>query len=162
MEKENDTSGFIRTRRAAIVSAALTGFAAAGTFRSVFFSPPHHYRSHWFLDLSFVLPKWALLPLNLAFYAYLAWVCIVFFRAAQGRERILVAGWCPGILLAPSRMFFPSATDIVQFFDVVGMTIAFVASVLIVGEFHGRIDKQPGVTLPGTAGRPSIDEQPPL
>jgi len=86
----------------------------------------------------------------------------VFFRAAQGRERILVAGWCPGILLAPLRRFFPSATDIVQFFEVVGMTIAFVASVLIVREFHGRINKQPGGTLPGTDGRPSIDEQPAL
>lgn len=160
MEKENDRRGFIRTRRAAIVGATLTGFVAAMTFRSVFF-PPHHYRSHWFLDAGFILPKWALLPLNFAFYAYLIWLCIVFFRAAQGRERTLVAGWCPGILLDPLRILFPSLTETVQFFDVVGITVAFITSVLIVREFPRRIDIQPDGTLLGTDGFSSIDEHHP-
>jgi hypothetical protein len=161
MEKENDRPGFIRTRRAAIVSAALTGFVAAVTFRNVFFFPPHHRRSHWFLDAGFILPKWALLPLNFAFYAYLIWLCIVFFRAAQGRERTLVVGWCPGILLDPLSALFPSVAETVQFFDAVGITVAFIASVLIVREFPGRFDKQSGDTLPGAAGT-SMDEQHPL
>src|SRR5713101_4615081 len=96
MEKGKNNSSFIRTRTAAVVAVVWTGLVAAMTFRRVFFSPPHHYHPHWLVDWSFILPRWALLPLNLALYAAMIWLCIAIFLEAQGRERTLVAGWYPG------------------------------------------------------------------
>jgi hypothetical protein len=66
-------------------------------------------------------------------------ICIAFFRGTRGRERILVAGWLPGTLLGPLKnLFSTSAADAIQFFEVMGITVALVESVLIFREYSGR------------------------
>jgi hypothetical protein len=96
------------------------------------------------------------------FYAYLLWLCIVFFRAAKGRERVVVAGWCPGLLLGPFKNTFSiSATDAIQFFEVVGITIALVESVLIFREYSGLNDTPLGSTFSDTVEESSLREGPP-
>jgi len=99
---------------------------------------------------------------NVVFYAYLLWLCIVFFRAAKGRERVVVAGWCPGLLLGPFKNTFSiSATDAIQFFEVVGITIALVESVLIFREYSGLNDTPLGSTFSDTVEESSLREGPP-
>jgi hypothetical protein len=110
----------------------------------VFFHLSRHPHAHWPLSGAFGLPQWALFPVNVAFYACLVSICIGFFRATQGRERVLVAGWFPGILLGPFKNVFSTpATDVIQFFEVVGITVALVESVLIFREYLGPRDNLP-------------------
>jgi hypothetical protein len=81
------------------------------------------------------MPKWAVVTVNLFLYAYLLWLCVVFFRAAQGKERILVGGWIPGILLGPVRHVLPtSAALAIQYIDCVSIAIAFAGAVLVLRE----------------------------
>jgi len=75
------------------------------------------------------------------FYALLVSICIGLFRAAQGRERILLVGWLPGTLMGPFKYAFSaSANDVINFFEVVGTTVALIESVLIFGECLRRRD----------------------
>jgi hypothetical protein len=56
----------------------------------------------------------------------------VFFRALQGKERVLFAGWMPGIFLSPIQgwvsMSFAAA---IQYVKAASISVAFVAAVLI-------------------------------
>jgi len=90
------------------------------------------------------------LPVNVVLYAYVVWLCVVFFHASQGKERIVAAGWFPGLLLGPFEgAFSESATDVIQFFEVVGITVALVESVLIFREYSGRSGASPGTSSDG-------------
>jgi hypothetical protein len=69
---------------------------------------------------------------NAAVYAYLLWACAVFFWTLQGRERVLFAGWMPGIFLSPIQgwvsMSFAAA---IQYVKAASIFVALVAAVLI-------------------------------
>ncbi len=71
----------------------LTGYVAALTLRAAYWQSPHHF--HWLLPLDALLPAGATLAVNVVLYASLLWLCVVFPRALQGKERVLVAG-CAG------------------------------------------------------------------
>jgi hypothetical protein len=88
---ENRKSGLIGNRETAIGVFILTAFVAALTFRAALSHEAH--QSHWLLPLNDLLSTWAVWAINIAFYVYLAWLCVAFFRVAVGKERILVAGW---------------------------------------------------------------------
>jgi hypothetical protein len=81
---------------------------------------------------------------------YLLWLCVVFFRIAQGKERVLVAGWVPAILLSPvqSLVSISTAADI-QYFKAASIGVAFVAAVLILLEGPARGDAQSDNSVPG-------------
>jgi len=86
-----------------------------------------------------MLPTWAGVAVDVAFYAYLLWLCVVFFRIAQGKERVLVAGWCPGILLGPiEHLVSISTAAAIQYVQAVSIAVAFVAAVLILLEGPAR------------------------
>jgi hypothetical protein len=130
MEDRSDKPGLIRDRRKAVIGLALTGLVAAMTFRAAFSHSPHH--SHWLLPLDFLLPAWALWAVNVAFYAYLLWLCVVFFRVAIGKERVLVAGWFLLILLGPIQsLVSTSAATAVEYIKAVSIAVAFVAVLLL-------------------------------
>jgi hypothetical protein len=97
----------------------------------------------------------------LALYAAMICLCIALFLESTGRERTLVAGWYPGVLLSPVKMFFPAAVRTVDFLELVGITVAFVAAVLIVWEFPKGNHAPPGGIVPDIAERPSSDQQHP-
>ncbi len=143
--------GIIPSRRIAVVTIALTGFTAATTFRNVFLPSPRDHHFHWLLQVDSLLPGWAMLPVNVVFYALLVSICIGLFRAARGRERILVVGWLPGILLGHFKnALSASATDVINFFEVVGITVALVESVLILREYLPPRDSDPSGTSSNT------------
>lgn len=133
MEGRSDRQGLIRDRRDALIALALTGIIATMTFRAAFLPSPHH--SHWLVPLVFSLPVWALWAVNVAFYGYLVWLCVVFFRVAIGKERVLVAGWFLLILLSPIQsLVSTSAAAAIQYIKAVSIAVALVAALLLVIE----------------------------
>ena len=130
MEQQEYTPRLIRNRRTAIVGLILTGYIAVLTFRVAFSQSPHH--SHWLLPLDSMLPAWALWAVNVVFYGYLLWLCVAFSRAVRGKERVLIAGWVPGILLSPIQSVVSiSLAAAIQYIKMVSISIALVAAVLI-------------------------------
>jgi hypothetical protein len=130
MSNQEYTSRLIRNRRIAVVGLILTGYIAVLTFRAAFSQSPLH--SHWLLPLDSVLPAWALWAVNVVFYGYLLWLCVTFSRAVRGKERVLIAGWVPGILLSPIQSVVSiSLAAAIQYVKAVSISVAFVAAMFI-------------------------------
>ncbi|MGA8365898.1 MAG: hypothetical protein ACLQMT_03615 [Candidatus Acidiferrales bacterium] len=131
MGRQEYKLGLIHSRLGAVIALCLTGYVAALSFRAVF--SHHRPEFHWLIlkkPLDFGLPTWALAAINLAFYAYLIWVGVLIYRMAQGKERILVAGWLVGFLW-PIEYLSMSAAAVIRCVDAAGMLVALVAAVYI-------------------------------
>ncbi|MFL6304006.1 MAG: hypothetical protein ACJ72H_10720 [Candidatus Sulfotelmatobacter sp.] len=108
----------------------LTGYVAAVTFRSAFWQHPHHFR--WILSLGRLLPPWAVLTSNVALYASFIFISVAFPRSLRGKERVLVAGWVPGVLLSPVQgVVSESLAAAIQYLKAGSMMVAFLAAVAI-------------------------------
>jgi hypothetical protein len=125
--------GLIHNKRGAVIALCLTGYVAALSFRNVL---SHSPRKHpWILDLGwlaylhFALPAWAVVGVNLVFYAGLFWFAVVFYRIAQGKERVLVVGWFADIFLGLIQILVsaPAATAI-DYAKVIVTVVAFLAT----------------------------------
>ena len=136
MESLKHKVGLIPDRLTAIAAVVLTGFVTAASFRTAFYSAPYYWRPFFYLPM---LPRWAQLLINAAFYGYILWLWVVFFVAAKGRERMLVAGWGPDLLLNPikSVVSSPVVTAIRQF-QAFSLAVAFLAAVSIFLEIAAR------------------------
>jgi hypothetical protein len=67
---------------------------------------------------------------------HLLWACFVFFRIAQGNERVIIVGWSLGIVLYPIKyLVSPSAALAIQYVDATGLTAAFFAALDILLRF---------------------------
>jgi hypothetical protein len=78
---------------------------------------------------------------NVAFYAWLLWLCIVFPRAAHGKERVLVVGWMLSLLLSLIQgLVWASLAAIIQDVRAASITVAFfaVVAILIEGPVSGN------------------------
>ena len=74
----------------------------------------------------------------MALYAWLLWLCIVFPRALHGKERVLVIGWVPGLLLGPIQgLVSVSLAALIQYAKAASITVAFFAAAAILLE--GRV-----------------------
>jgi hypothetical protein len=122
----------IASRRTAFIVLVLTALVGVSTFRSLFLHSP--VSPNW-LPMGTMLPRWLNTPFDVAIYGYLLWLCFWFFRAARGKERLVVAGWCPGLLLAPLKHFVADADiSVIEHVEAVGIAVAFVATFLILIE----------------------------
>lgn len=134
MEQRSHKTRLIPNRLAAVAAAILTGLIAVEAFRDALFHPVGRFR--WLFPLWFEVPKWALFAVNGAFYAYLLWVCFVFFRIAQDKERVIVAGWSLGIVLYPIKyLVSPPVALAIQYVEATGLTAAFFAALDILRRF---------------------------
>ncbi|MGO9588445.1 MAG: hypothetical protein ACLP3K_00180 [Candidatus Acidiferrales bacterium] len=97
MDQSEDKARLIGNRRTAVVALCLTGFVAALSFRELLSHAQH--KSYWLLDLRGILPAPTAAVVNVGFYAYVLWLAVVFYRGAQGKERVLVAGWFGTVFL---------------------------------------------------------------
>ena len=97
----------IHTRRGAITVLCLTGFLFATSIRALLLIDRRGVRPqfHWPLTLDF-LPNWAVTTANIALYAYLLWLGVVFYRIARGAERVVVVGSVAAILIGPAKVLF--------------------------------------------------------
>jgi hypothetical protein len=118
----------IHNRLGAVIALCLTGYVAALSFRNVL--SHSHQKSNWLVDLHFMLPTWAVAVVNLGFYAYLLWIAVAFYRIAQGKERVVVAGWSSVGLLEPIQsLVSASAAAAIDHVKAIGMLVAFLAAV---------------------------------
>jgi hypothetical protein len=131
--KQQDQPRLIGSRFTAVIAVILTGYVAAVTFRSAFWQHPHHFR--WFLSLGRLLPPWAVLTANVALCASFIYLCVAFPRGLRGKERVLVAGWVPGVLLSPVQgLVSESLAAAIQYFKAGSIMVAFLAAVAILVE----------------------------
>lgn len=127
----------ITSKFTAAIAVILTGYITVLTLRSAFWQSPHHFR--WILPLDYRLPPWAVLAANLVLYASILWLCIVFPAALQGKERVLVAGWIPNLLLSPIQgIVSASLAAAIQYLKAASIMVAFVAAVVILVEGPNR------------------------
>ena len=98
MPDESRRPRLISNKAAGLAALLLTGFVAAQALRGLLL---HKRHSVWLFPLFFSAPRWTFLALQLAFYAYLLWLCFVFFRVAVGKERTIVAAWSFAIFSGP-------------------------------------------------------------
>lgn len=150
MEQPEFKPRLIHKKRGAVIALCLTGYVAALSFRDVLSHSQH--KSHWLVDLHFMLPTWAVAAVNLGFYAYLLWLGVVFYRIAQGKERVLVAGWFTGFFLGLiQNLVSASAAAAIDNVKAIGMVVAFLAAVDIFlrmpASGYPRLDNQ---TSPNT------------
>ena len=82
----------------------------------------------------FGLPSWAIAAMNLAFYAIGIWCWIALYRASQGKERIVIAGWAAGILGFIRPLLPGDLAMLVRYAEVGGMIAATIAAAYIVFE----------------------------
>src|SRR5438128_9857925 len=83
------------------------------------------------------------------FYAWLLWLCVVFPRALQGKERVLVAGWIPGVLLSPIQgLVSASLAAAIQYVKAASIMVAFFAAVAILLECPVSGSASPEDTVP--------------
>lgn len=133
MKQQNQKPRLIGSRFAAVIGVLLTGFVAAQTLRAAFWQHPRDF--HWMLSFDHLLPAWAVPIVNWAFYAWVLWLCIVFPKAFQGKERVLVLGWVPGVLLSPIQgLVSVSLATAIQYVKAASIMVAFLAIVAILVE----------------------------
>ena len=120
--------GLISNRRNAAIAVCLTGFVAVQSFRGAFSQAPHN--PDWLLPLDPIsMPIWILAVVNVAFYLYLVWVVVTFYRSAQREERVVVAGWFGVLLLIPLHLLASArGAAAIQWVKAAGMAVAFIAA----------------------------------
>lgn len=117
----------------AAIGVVLTGYVAALTLRAAFWQSPHHF--HWLLPVGTFLPARATLAVNVAFYAWVLWLCIVFPRALHGKERVLVIGWVLSFLLSLIQgLVSASLAALIQYVRAASIMVGFFAAVAILIE----------------------------
>lgn len=115
----------IPNKLTAWIAVGLTGWVAALAFRAI---RRPVLGAHWLVPLDF-LPYWAQLIVNAAFYGYLVFLGVLFFRVAQGRERIVVVGFFLSNLFYPVEMFVaPPAAIAMKNVNAVAQGVAFLAA----------------------------------
>jgi hypothetical protein len=128
----------IGSRFTAAIGVVLTGYVAAETLRAALWQSPHHF--HWLLPVDTFLPARATLVANVALYAWVLWLCIVFPRALHGKERILAIGWMLSLLLSLIQgLLSASLAALIQYVRAASIMVAFfgVLAILIEGRVSG-------------------------
>ena len=148
MEQKEHTHRIIPNRFTAIIAVLFTGYVAALAVRAAFAQSPHHF--HWILPLDYMLPPRAVWVANVAIYVCLFYLCIALPLSLRGKERVLVTGWAPGVLLSPIQgVVSASLAAAIQYVKALSIVIAFVAAVLILLEGPGSANAPPDGTVPG-------------
>jgi|HubBroStandDraft_5_1064220.scaffolds.fasta_scaffold03193_6 hypothetical protein len=139
MDQPKQWPRLIGTRFAAAIGVVLTGYVAALTLRAAFWQSPHRF--HWILPVDTFLPARATLVVNVAFYTWVLWLCIVFPRALHGKERVLALGWVLSLLLSLIQGLVSAAlAALIQYVRAASIMVAFFAAlaILIEGPFSGN------------------------
>ncbi len=135
----------IHTKYGAVFALCSTGYITALVFRNLLSQPQH--KSHWLVDLHFILPTWAEVGVNVVFYAYLVWGSAVLYRIAQGKERVLVGCWATSFFLGQiQNLVSASAANAIDYVKAFAMLAAFLAAVDILlrmpASGYARLDNQ--------------------
>lgn len=125
----------------------VTGYVAELTLRAAFLQSPHPF--HWLVPVDTFLPSRATLVVNLVFYAWLGWLCVVFPRALHGKERVLAIGWALSLLLSLIQgLVSASLAAFIQYVRAASITVAFFAAVAILIEALVSANSPPDSKVP--------------
>ncbi len=130
-------AALLPNRLAAAIALIFTGWMAALAIRDVLLRPIR--LQDWFFPIFpplFKAPHWVAIAVNAAFYAYLIWICVCFFRFAKGKERVVIAGWLLGFVLYPAERFSPTVS-VARYVEATAMGISLLAALAIFLEFYG-------------------------
>jgi hypothetical protein len=137
----------IGSRFAAAIGVLLTGFVASQTLRAALWQSPHRF--HWLLPVDTFLPARVTLAVNVVFYAWLVWLCVVFPRALHGKERILAIGWALSLLLSLMQgLLSASLAAFIQYVRAASIMVALFAAVAILIEGPVFDNSAPDSNLP--------------
>lgn len=137
----------IGSRFTAGVGVVLTGYVAALTLRAAFWQSPHHF--HWLLSVDTFLPARAALVVNVVFYAWLVWQCVVFPQALRGKERVLAIGWALSLLLRLIQgLVSASLAAFIQYVRAASIMVAFFAAMAILIEGSVGANSAPDSNVP--------------
>jgi hypothetical protein len=92
-----------------------------------------------------ILPTWAVVTINAAFYGYFLWIGVIFALAAIRKEEkaIWVAG-AAEVALTPACVLVPSINSFLQLVKTGLCLIAFLAALAILVSIWGeRVRKEP-------------------
>jgi hypothetical protein len=131
MEQPKSKPQLMGNKLTAAIALCSTGLVGVQSFRAVFSHAPN--RPHWLVSLDFVsVPIWTVATVNLAFYVFFLWTGVEFYRAAQGKERIVVAGWFNVLLLSPfQNLVSPPHAAAIQWVKATGIALAFLTAAYI-------------------------------
>ena len=124
----------IHTKRGAINVSVLTGILFAISIRALFLYTRYAGRPRFQWPFtSEVLPSWAVVTINVALYAYLLWLGVMFYRIARNGEWVVVGGWVVDFLLGPTKIIFPPAGALViRYVQTAAMATAFVTTLFLI------------------------------
>ena len=95
---------------------------------------PHH-KCDW-LDFGLLRPAWLWLALSLFFYFYTLWLGIWFYRAARGKERILILALFLSILISKAQKYLPHSSTAIKYAEAPANVVTFIVAVYISRQFH--------------------------
>jgi hypothetical protein len=131
MEQRKHKPELIGDKRTATIVLCCTAFIGALSIRAALSHAPRN--PHWLISLDYIsLPIWVVALVNLGFYLYFLLVGVKLYRIAQGKERIVVAGWFGVIFLSPLQnlVSMPYAAAI-QWVKATGITVALLTAAYI-------------------------------
>jgi hypothetical protein len=121
----------IGNRFNAALALCATGLVAAMSFRDAFSGAPP--KTEWLISPEpLSLPIWVVAAANTAFYLYLMWIFMMFYRNAQREERIVIGGWfIVGMLIPLPHLVSARGAVTIQWIKAAGMAAAFIAAAYI-------------------------------
>jgi hypothetical protein len=142
VDESKRSSLLIGNRFTAAIGVVLTGYVAALTLRAALWQSPHHF--HWLLPVETLLPARTSLVVNVAFYACVLLLCVVFPRGLHGKERVLAIGWALSFMLSLIQgLVSAPLAAIIQYVRAASMVVAFFAAVAILVEGPASGDSAP-------------------
>jgi hypothetical protein len=89
------------------------------------------------------------LAVNLVFYAWVVWLCVVFPRALHGKERVLAIGWALSLLLSLIQgLVSASLAAFIQYVRAASIMVALFAAVAILIEGSAGGNSAPDSNVP--------------
>lgn len=144
MKQSEEKTALIGTKFAALVAFCLTGIETVQTFRGVLHYTQH--TSYWLIDMRWILPASIAVVINVGFYAYVIWLAVVFYRTAQGRERVLVIGWFGTLFLGWTQVLVSSSSaENIERVEALFMLAGFFAAIDILIRTFAKSDAQESV-----------------
>jgi hypothetical protein len=133
----------VTTRLRALIAVALTLWFLYQRFHTLASARPHSFE--WLY--SGLLPHWAIVPINLAFYGFLIWIGVNFALASLRNDEkvLLVAFWIHGGI-SPVSALLPGTFVAMWFIRTLLELAAFLASLSILLSFGKK--KEDGANPP--------------
>jgi len=126
---ESQSRELLTTRARVFVGAILTLLVVVQSIRSLLHPPA--VESDWVSLQAGYLHGWLSTVVKVGYYLFFCWIAFLFIRDTKRSERLFFIGWLVDLLLSPAKVIGPTWALTVRIAGLVGLLIAFVASLLL-------------------------------